>query len=126
MTKIYKTINIDLYKASIKIYYKFSLRELKKSLSETFVEADKEIIDTLLDNTLARAKCVVFPSGNSVIAVYKEKGASELEYMASLIHEICHSAFHLLNTRGFALDENSEEAYTYLIEYIYTELMKDV
>lgn len=41
----------------------------------------------------------------------------------ALVHEILHFVFHLMSLRGLELNGGSEEAYTYLTEFVYCELL---
>ena len=40
----------------------------------------------------------------------------------ALVHEILHFVFHLMSLRGLELNGGSEEAYTYLTEFVYCEI----
>lgn len=43
-----------------------------------------------------------------------------------LVHEVFHAASFLLKSKGIELDESSEEAYAYLIEFIYYKIMEQL
>lgn len=48
------------------------------------------------------------------------------EYKAILVHEVFHAASMLLRNRGMSLVKESEEAYAYLIEFIYRKIVEKV
>lgn len=56
-----------------------------------------------------------FPGGGSLIWMKEED--TEV-----LVHEIFHSVFWALNTKGVRLSRDSEEAFAYLIEYLFSSL----
>lgn len=41
----------------------------------------------------------------------------------TLVHEILHFVFHLMSLRGLELNGGSEEAFTYLYQFVYCEMM---
>lgn len=42
----------------------------------------------------------------------------------TLIHEIMHATHHILSIKGIDLNDETEEAYAYLFEYLYTALTR--
>lgn len=48
----------------------------------------------------------------------------KLKFQSTLVHEVCHLVFKLLHRRGLPLHIECDEAYTYLIAYVYKEIMK--
>ena len=43
-----------------------------------------------------------------------------------LVHEVLHATIYILHRAGFRLTRHSEEAFTYLQEYIVTQILKKV
>lgn len=60
-----------------------------------------------------------FTSGASIIRLQAYDDNS-VEHRAIVSHEIMHSVSHMLRTLGLPLTKESEEAYTYLYEFIMT------
>lgn len=82
---------------------------------------DKEWFDFLCkiaidhDDTV-KARQYPFPGGGSVI------WTNENATIGTLIHEITHAVFHLLDRKGIRYCSDSEEIYAYLMESIFKNL----
>jgi len=44
--------------------------------------------------------------------------------LSILVHEVFHTAYGILQNKGLWLTDSSEEAYAYLIQYIFKEILK--
>lgn len=62
-----------------------------------------------------RGVCFALPGGASVIWL-EEKRADVF------IHEISHAAYHLLQAKGINLTYETDEAYAYLVEFLFRKL----
>ena len=46
----------------------------------------------------------------------------KIAHYGVLVHEIIHFVYRFLAERGMTMNDSSEEAYTYLAEYIFNEI----
>ena len=45
---------------------------------------------------------------------------------STLVHEIFHASYFILNRVGIKLKPSTEEAYTYLIQHFYREIVNEI
>lgn len=63
--------------------------------------------------------------GITVIKIY-DKNLNTFEFLGIIAHEIYHAVSFILNNAGMVYNDSSEEAYSYLMEYLTTEFYKNV
>jgi len=110
----FKHIYCELYKADF-YYIACSAKEYARKIEAEFgvnpdVNPDQE-----------GAKFTVLTKGNTSIGVIWLADKTRLDWLA---HECAHAAFWLLRSRGLWCEHASEEAYTYLIEYLFREITR--
>jgi len=115
-------ITLGLYDANVFVSVGQKHEDLLLSLKKNRLKISKDIFP-MGDHTKARA--IHFDDGTNLIELPKADFNS-FEFFDSLSHEILHVAFNILNTRGFVLSRDSEEAYTYLMGHLVKEIMKKI
>lgn len=99
----------------------------------SFGQSDEEIFKILRSKGIrdpevviikGNARCVMFESGQTVIRL-KSMPSKPYEY-GWLQHEIFHAVDFLFNRIGITLNESSNEAYAYMIEYLTKEVHKRI
>lgn len=66
------------------------------------------------------AKFFGLPQGDGIIRIARLKTPSD---HGRALHEVMHCVFHILRVRGLPLCDESEEAYTYLAQHLYEEIL---
>jgi len=104
-------IYIEMY--GVNIYYIRCRRE----------EYDRHI--ALQFNGIAPVK----PKSDGTFEIYEKKGQdvgviwlSAKADMSHLVHECFHAAYHFLTNRGLCLNDGSDEAYAYFLQYIFGKI----
>lgn len=99
------------------------LKDLKELAADKNVEyIDKELKDYMkLEGNTQGRMFSHFPFGFAVLLKHKE---SWVETAGLVSHECLHLTHYILKRAGLTLSEESEEAYTYLQEYLLKEILK--
>lgn len=111
-----KWANIDVYRAQVGLF--IGPKDDFLVWCETGI-ADKELLKDLKESfgNVFQGITIDCGAGNSMIYLP--------EYNTNtLIHEIFHAVFYLLQGRDIPLTENTQESYAYVFEYIYDQLKK--
>lgn len=120
MKKIkYLCINIESWKSDLVLFVgnrDLLPRELKKMTSENKFNDFKKMFEDKISLT---TEGQMFPMGGGGSVIW-------LKYpdLNILIHELMHSVHYLLNIKGIRLDDCTQEAYCYLIEFLYKKTSK--
>jgi len=115
-------INEPVFKADITLViskWEDFIKEIKNILvADKFKELEEMIKEKNKDTgKWYLATQFPFPGGGSVI------WANENIDTGTLVHELVHTAHHLLDTRSVPLSEDTEEVYAYLIEFLFNGLV---
>lgn len=120
----YKIITIDLYRHTIVscIGDWETFIQWFKEISE-FGEAYDSFKSIINENKpLELGKCYTNSTGDSIILV---KPWNNIKELSNLVHETGHAAISLLEYIGCPINWQSDEAFTYLQEYIFRECVTD-
>lgn len=108
-----KTIEIPLYHITIDIIIANSKSKIMTLFS---FENEREITSkagrTIYDNTQTNEKLQIILNGKSILT------------HGIIAHEALHATFFILSSRGLKYSQKSEEAYTYLIQFIIDQIYK--
>ena len=115
-------VTIGLYDANIFVSVGQNHENLLLSLKKNYLKISKNIFPI---GNHTKARVIHFDDGSNLIELPKANFNSP-DFFESLSHEILHVAFDILNTRGFVLSRDSEEAYTYLMGFLVKEIMKKI
>lgn len=111
MTEI---IRVDIYKRDVLVHCG-NLKPLRKYLSK-FLSQDaiREICDSLRDCKLGQTLQIK----GSGILVYLPKEPSDAKDMGTLVHELFHAAYFILQKAGIDCNDSADEAYAYLLQFL--------
>lgn len=101
----------------------FSFNQSDKALNKTL---KKYNVDCKNDCLLQNYEGFYIPFGNGISLIRLRKFPKNVYWLSVLIHEITHAVIDILRQVGVKLSEKSEEAYTYLMEYITHECLKQI
>lgn len=99
-----------------------------------FFGSKQDCQQALIKNGMCEEEALCFKPSDTAngFFIYFEKDGLYLIWMpvvpetianyGVLVHEILHFVYRFLAERGMKMDDSSEEAYTYLMEYIFNEI----
>ena len=99
---------------------------------ESDSKAARDIISKVLDDTTIIEEDFIgndgmtFTPQSGYIVVWLERKPQTLIQTAILTHELLHVTISILNRVGVSVSDSSEEAYTYLIQYLTEEFYKHI
>jgi len=108
----FKHIWIELY--SENIYF-------IQCTNEQYVKMMERVFKTIVKPTTASGKFCVINNNNDDAGVIWVK--NDINY-GLIAHECFHAVCWILSFRGFWLTDSSEEAYSYLLEYLFKQVCK--
>lgn len=117
MTETYK-INIPIYRTTIHLFFG-NIEDCKKAI---IADGQNEITATawVKDNDKYEGAFTVEETGYTLI--WLSKFPESVGDYGSLIHEIEHCTFDILNSRGVKHSDDSDEAFAYLLGWLYEEI----
>ena len=109
-----KIISIEIYDRDVMVHFG-KKKHLRDKLSNMFgrKQAD-EIISTITGKE--KGKSLLLPGGQMIL--YMPELPKDIKGLSILSHEIFHIANFTLNKAGINLTDDSDEAYSYLIEFL--------
>jgi len=112
-------IFIPIYDVKLLVSINQSDKQFLANLKKTNYKCGKEC---LLEE--AAGYFIPFESGNILIRC-KHK-LNKPKQIGILTHEVLHATIYILDRAGIKLTKHSDEAYTYLQEYIVTQILKQI
>lgn len=116
-------INVPIYREQLIVSLHQDDKEFLKTIKQYF-KLDPDDEESFLKDNYG-AKCFYHAHHSLGIIRVKQKVDFNL-FCGFVAHEVAHFVFMCLSAKGMSLSEDSEEAYTYLIEYITAEIFKHV
>lgn len=122
-TSKYFLIKLDVYPFHILVSIDQTDEQLKKVMRT--LKVAKEMIDEMPTmSTTSKGSTLMLPANQTIIRL--KTLPNKYEFMAIVAHEALHATSFILNKVGIPFDqENSEEAYTYLMQHICYEIFKN-
>lgn len=117
MTELYK-IQIPIYKDTLFIFFG-TVEECQKALIKVGMCEDETQIFKPSETTQGYF-CYFEKDG--VYLIWMPVMPEQIAQYGVLVHEIFHFVCRFLSERGLVMNDSSEEAYTYLAEYVYDEI----
>lgn len=122
----FKIINVPIYDAQIIVFVEPTPKLVKENLkykNKNLKYSKEEIISLkqrILEDLYRSTNATVYSRSNSNLqaVVFKKP----IKSCAVIAHEAFHLAIAILNYAGLHLSISSEEAYAYLLEYIFAEI----
>lgn len=116
---MYTIFNLEIYPFDIMISFEEDNSILYKRLKELKIPKKEYTLCGL--GSTADGKYMMFSNSTSIIRLpWIPKTPYQL---GVLVHEITHATFAILSKVGMALSDYSEEAYTYLLQYITNKIL---
>lgn len=114
-----KIISIDIYDRDVMVHFG-EKKHLKARLSKIFgCEKSSEIVSMISGEE--KGKSFLLPSGQMIL--YMPNLPKDIKGLSVLAHEIFHIANFTLEKAGINLTSDSDEAYSYLIEFLTKKIL---
>lgn len=114
-----KIISIDIYDRDVMVHFG-EKKYLKAKLSKIFgSEQASEILSTISEKE--KGKSLLLPGGQMIL--YMPNLPKDIKGLSILAHEIFHIANFTLGKAGINLTNDSDEAYSYLIEFLTKKIL---
>ncbi len=113
-------VNLQVYPFDILVWFG-STDSMGKWLKKYLA---KEDVEALLSHEFRKGKCAMLPTGQTVL--WLPRVPQDAGDMATLSHEIFHAVCFILDKIGMRLDDSSEEAYAYLIQYVSKQIYQKI
>lgn len=113
-----KVIKVDAacYPFSILVITTKKIKKLEKFLKKEKIKIGDQ----------GRANALTIDCGNGKMVIWLKGKVETLEQLSVLNHEIFHVVCFILQDLAIKLDENSEEAYAYLTDYVSLKIYKEL
>lgn len=119
----YFIVEVDLYKVDVMVVVgdiEGAIEWLEnKNVSEDDIEFVKSSCETGSQGTTGLLS-------NNALFIRLLHSPTTPEYKGILAHEVFHATSILLRSRGMSLVKESEEAYVYLLEFIYRKIVEKI
>lgn len=116
-------IYIETYKRAV-IICAGSYKKFIKTVRKTYGKANAKEIERLYHYKPSYAGRTYFTVDGLGIVIHLEKPPRTPTAIAVMVHELSHATNEILRNAGMPLTEDSEEAYTYLLEHLTREALK--
>lgn len=114
-----KIISIDIYDRDVMVHFG-EKKHLKARLSKIFgCEKSSEIVSMISGEE--KGKSFLLPGGQMIL--YMPNLPKDIKGLSILAHEIFHIANFTLEKAGINLTSDSDEAYSYLIEFLTKKIL---
>lgn len=114
-----KIISIDIYDRDVMVHFG-EKKYLKAKLSKIFgSEQASEIVSTISGKE--KGKSLLLPGGQMIL--YMPDFPKDIKGISILVHEIFHITNFTLEEAGINLTSDSDEAYSYLIEFLTKKIL---
>lgn len=114
-----KIISIDIYDRDVMVHFG-EKKHLKARLSKIFgCEKSSEIVSMISGEE--KGKSFLLPGGQMIL--YMPNLPKDIKGLPVLAHEIFHIANYTLEKAGINLTSDSDEAYSYLIEFLTKKIL---
>jgi len=125
------SIYIPIYGQDVIISYNCSsdefIKHWKKKVSKNEIDNFLEFRDFVDDfkKGTSNAK-FAYKEGSHILIILLRPIKDKLYFQSIVLHEVCHLVFYLLDKRGLPFTLETDESYTYLIQYVYREIMRNL
>lgn len=117
----YFIVEVDLYKVDVLVVVGDIGGAIEWLSNKNVTDSD---IESIKSNSNDQGN-VLLLSNNAIYLHVRDREKTNF-WTSVLVHEVFHAASFLLKSKGIELDESSEEAYAYLIEFIYYKIMEQL
>lgn len=120
----WKYIRNDTYKRGITVFMG-SVEDFVHFLENSSYKNDEELIKLARGFKQRRAQATCYNVTDGQCIIYLPKFPVTPEEVAILGHEVLHATFFFLSYCGIKYTEESEEAYTYLYEFLLAKALTE-
>ncbi len=114
-------INIPLYKTYIGVFIDCKHKDVKKWADRYAVEITDKHFEDIADTA---GRCIYTDKVFTLLLT--RKGRSDAEFMGVIAHEMMHVTAILMEVVNIKLNEHTDEAYAYLMEYLVREATQNL
>lgn len=123
------SIPVDVYSVDVLVIVNMTGGEAYKAFSKKLLDSAKEVFRSHCDEwdadlkigTIQGKECPL--AGGFVVFLRMDKNYFR-RGVGVLVHEMTHVTHYLLRNRRIPLTEDTEEAHTYLVQYLTTEALR--
>lgn len=117
-----KIIQIPIYHHTLQVLFGDS-QELKDTLIKEY-KLDECEVCSMTDNISRYSGSMWYVEKTGDFYLWCENVPNTISDYGTLVHELQHFVFIFLGNKGLNHTEDSDEAYSYLMEYMYVEIDK--
>lgn len=117
MTELHK-IDIPIYKDSLFLFFG-TKEECQKALVKNGMEQEEAFYFKPSDTSKGY---FIYFEKDGLYLIWMPEIPEKIAHYGVLVHEIIHFVYRFLAERGMTMNDSSEEAYTYLAEYVFNEI----
>jgi len=114
-------INVPIFNCNIHLFTG-DKDNIKKALQAEFGEEGTELFNEIKTNDSVNGSSIMLSNGYKII--WLPKYQNTYSDNSILVHEIFHTAINIMLSREIQLNNDTEEVCAYLIEYLYSEILK--
>ncbi len=115
-------IQIPIYKTAVLIYWG-NRKGLYKAVKRN---SDKATAREVIEEVAPDTEGVTVTTSGRTVTIYLVSPPQDAQSVALLIHELSHATNFILREAGIPHTEDTEEAYTYLLEYLTRETLNRI
>ncbi len=114
-------INVPIFNCNIHLFTG-DKDNIKKALQAEFGEEGTELFNEIKTNDSVNGSSIMLSNGYKII--WLPKYQNTYSDNSTLVHEIFHTAINIMLSKEIKLNNDTEEVCAYLIEYLYSEILK--
>lgn len=125
---ICKLIDIDIFCDEVIFVYDKSDECVKNFIKDTFITNDKELeeLQELFDTSHPSNIAYYIYNNNIKIKLIRLKKMDNYSnFLSVLSHEVLHAVVGILTDKGIYLNNDTEEVFTYLQQYLMKQITKE-
>lgn len=119
----YFIVEIELYSTDLLVVVGDIEGAIKWLDNKNVSEDDIEFVKSSCNTGSQGTTCLL---SNNALFIRLIHSPTTREYKGILAHEVFHATSILLGSRGMSLVKESEEAYAYLLEFIYRKIVEKI
>lgn len=123
-------IDIPVYETELIVLSRGETPDMRKYLesilAEKYIDRIPSLFEVLEEKEcdLQYDACFLHNEALNLMILTSEIGEEPTDLIPIISHEALHATIRILDTRGIQMSNDSEEAYTYLQQYIIKEILK--
>lgn len=119
-------IDIPIYDVDVVCAISDDNEWIRSKFKENLSDDDFESVSELINLSSEDGCNISHRNNGSQIIIIRENPKKNSYWLAVLVHETLHATARILRHKNIEMDENSEEAFTYLQEYIFKNIYDEL